>query len=294
MSVAEVLERCGGVATRKSLVLATSRLEVDRALAAGEIIRVAQGRYASPDVEEALRAAHRLGGHLSHETAALHHGWAVQHPPEQPHVTVPRGRQLGETARDGVNLHRVTLGADDIDGVATARSRTLMDCLRSLPFEAALAVADSALREGFRPQQLAALARDSRGPGARQVRRVAAAADARAANPFESVLRAHALAIPGLEVVPQVSIREPAFLGRPDLVDERLRIVLEADSFEWHGDRAALARDARRYNRLVVAGWLVLRFSWEQVMFEGDEVRATLLAVVELRTEQAKFDGRAA
>ena len=51
--------------------------------------------------------------------------------------------------------------------------------------------------------------------------------------------------LPGLTVEPQVSIRAGhEFLGRPDLVDERLGIILEADSFEWHGDRAALARDA--------------------------------------------------
>ena len=60
------------------------------------------------------------------------------------------------------------------------------------------------------------------------------------------------------------------FLGRPDLVDEHLRIVVEADSFEWHGERAALRADARRYNAFVVNGWLVLRFCWEDVMFHPD------------------------
>ena len=63
-------------------------------------------------------------------------------------------------------------------------------------------------------------------------------------------------------------IREPGLVARPDLVDDGLRIVLEADSFEWHGGRASLARDARRYNLLVVNGWVVLRFAWEQVMHE--------------------------
>ena len=39
----------------------------------------------------------------------------------------------------------------------------------------------------------------------------------------------------------------------------RRRLILEADSFEWHGSRRALVRDARRYNNFVIAGWLVLR-----------------------------------
>ena len=77
---------------------------------------------------------------------------------------------------------------------------------------------------------------------------------------------------------------------RPDLVDEDLRIVLEADSFEWHGKRASLRRDCRRYNLLVVDGWLVLRFAWEDVMHDQEFVRAVLVAITNLvvgRTESS-------
>jgi len=35
-----------------------------------------------------------------------------------------------------------------------------------------------------------------------------------------------------LDVTPQVAVHDPHFLGRPDLVDQRLEIALEADSFE--------------------------------------------------------------
>ena len=112
------------------------------------------------------------------------------------------------------------------------------------------------------------------------MRRVARCASPLAANPFESVLRAIALDVPGLSVEPQVTIRESDILVRPDLVDERLRIVLEADSFEWHGGRAALSADARRYDLLVVNGWLVLRFSYEHVMTQPDFVARVLVAAV--------------
>jgi len=119
-------------------------------------------------------------------------------------------------------------------------------------------------------------------PGARQV---AATADERAANPFESVLRAIAREVPGLEVRPQASLWHGGiFLGRPDLVDREHRIVLEADSFSWHGDRAALAHDCRRYDEMVFAGWLVLRFAYEQVMGEPAWVRRILVAATEERT----------
>lgn len=168
----------------------------------------------------------------------------------------------------------------------TSRDRTLVDRLRTEPFDSGLAVADSALRHGFSPALMAALARDARGPGSRMVRKVVEHATPEAANPFESALRAIAEDVAGLSVRPQVPIRAPEFLGRPDLVDERLGVILEADSFAWHGDRAALRRDARRYNRFVVNGWLVLRFSWEDVMFDPLWVAEVLMAVVAERTQQ--------
>ena len=96
-----------------------------------------------------------------------------------------------------------------------------------------------------------------------------------AANPFESVLRALAIEA-GLSVTPQVVVALPDGDRRPDLLDRERRLVLEADSFLWHGSRRALRRDARRYNAFVVAGWLVLRFAWEDVMHDQAYVLAVL------------------
>jgi hypothetical protein len=49
-----------------------------------------------------------------------------------------------------------------------------------------------------------------------------------------------------------------------------------------HGGRAQLSSDARRYDLLVVNGWLVLRFSYEHVMRHPDFVRRVLVAAVAL------------
>ena len=65
---------------------------------------------------------------------------------------------------------------------------------------------------------------------------------------------------------------------------QQLRIVMEADSFEWHGGRGDLARDAVRYNQLTVHGWIVLRFTWQAVMHDPDYVRRVLTAAVALAT----------
>jgi very-short-patch-repair endonuclease len=285
--VVEVLARMGGVATRAALIAATSRAEVDTALGAGDVVAVARGRYALVGADQALVAAHRLSGVASHFSAALLHGWQVRLPPEQSHVTVPRNRVVPRMSRTDVSIHWADLGPDDVLDQVTTHDRTLTDCMRTGPFDAALCVADSALRDGYGRARLLALARDLRGPGSALARRVANCADSRAANAFESMLRAIAIEVPGLRVVPQVPLRSGTrFLGRPDLVDERLGIILEADSFEWHGSRAALTRDSRRYNLFAVNGWLVLRFTWEDVVFHPLEVAAVLRAAVAERAQR--------
>jgi len=291
-SVVEALTALGGVATRGVLIGRTSRADFDGALAAGHLIRVGRGRYALAAVDEAVAVAHRLAGVLCLTSAALHWGWAVKSVPERPQVSVGRNRKITAHHRRGVDLHQLRLGADDVVDGVTSRDRTILDCLRLLPADEALAVVDSALRDGMTKTHLLALARDLRGPGSVRARQVAELGDHRAANPFESVLRAICLRVAGLEAVPQVNIRrtvgpgQTKWVGRPDLVDRRLRIVIEAESFAWHGDKDALTRDARRFNELAIDGWLVLRFSWVEVMFQPDRVAAVVEAAVAERANQ--------
>lgn len=167
----------------------------------------------------------------------------------------------------------------------TSPMRTLIDCVRTLPFGAALAIADSALRNGGCDQaelgQLATL----QGPGAVQARRVAEHANGAAANPFESVLRALCIEV-GLDATPQVPIYQDhgshtVFLGRPDLLDRGRRLILEAESYEYHGGRKDLARDCRRFNRFQLGGFRCGRFPWEDTLYDQDGVRETLLQLAE-------------
>jgi very-short-patch-repair endonuclease len=62
-------------------------------------------------------------------------------------------------------------------------------------------------------------------------------------------------------------------IGRVDLVDVAAGIVIEAESWEFHGSKEAFARDLRRYTAMVRAGWRVLRFGWDEVMHEQETVR---------------------
>jgi len=243
------------------------------------VLTDAQGRYALPAAEEAVRAAHRLTGVLSHRSAALRHGWELKTVPAQPDVTVRRNRTIAPDRRAGVALHRADLRAAELhpDGICTSVERTLVDCLRSLPFDEALAVADSALRHrSLAKTRLVELADGIRGPGAPQARDVAREASGLAANPFESALRAIAENVKGLHVEPQVWLQLDGEWMRPDLLDARHRLIIEAESFEWHGKRRSLERDCVRYNAFALVGYTVLRFSWEQVMFQPEYVERCL------------------
>ena len=111
--------------------------------------------------------------------------------------------------------------------------------------------------------------------------RVAEHADPRASGPIESVLRAICLEVPGLTVTPQVRLeRSGRFMAIVDLADERLRLVIEAEGFEFHGDRGGFDRDCHRYDELVADGWVVLRFTWEHIMRRDRWVTEILTATV--------------
>jgi len=220
--------------------------EIRRALDRGRIVRVGRGLYVLPDLSAPRTAAASVGGVLSHLSAAREMGLAVLRTPDPIHVTVPRGSHRSSPA--GVRLHHAPLRPDEI-------RRTL-------------AVADSALRQGLLGRQdlLEAVA-ERRGPGRAKLRRVAEHASDEAASALESGLRA-AVIDAGIEgFLPQLRIRLPGHRTvAVDLGDPSRKIALEADSYTHHGGRREFRMDCRRYNELVCAGWLVLRFPWEDVL----------------------------
>ena len=275
----------GGVGARKPLVESVGKRALRSAVATGIVVRVGRGRYALPDLDYSVTEAARLSATVSHRSAALRHAWSVATAPEQPELTVPRKRHLGSARRGEVALRWRDLPAAAVDRTSgvpvTTPAQTVIDCARDLPWSEALAVADSALRSGtVSRDQLRQAAEAVRTTGRARVLRVVEAADARAANAFESVLRSIALDVPGLHVEPQLRIDERGLRITPDLVDRERRLVIEAESWAFHGHRKALHADCGRYNALVVRGWTVLRFSWEHVMLEPGYVREVLLAFV--------------
>lgn len=279
----------GGAAARGELVRRCGRRAVDRALREGVLVRVARGRYALATASAAVRAAATLGGVLSMRSAAQRHGWSQKKVPDLPDVTFPRTRHLPRDARALVVPHWSYLAPGDVvDGVTSVR-RTLIDCMRMLPLDESLPIVESALRVGdVTRAELQAIAADMRGRGRTRAIGVAEMATARTANAYESTLRAIAATVPGLDVEPQGPVVVgPGTVRHADLVDRRLGIVIEAESFAWHGQAAALTRDCVRYNAFSAAGWIVIRFSWYQVMHQPAYVLRVLAEAVALARRHA-------
>ncbi len=285
MDVGQALLEVGGITDARTLLTVCTRRELTAAVTAGQVVRVGRGRYALPGVDEHRRAAASLHGALHRVSAARRWGWKVKLPPERPQVVVPRGRNVTTARRAEVELRWGLLSAAELEAGVTSRVRTVLDCARFEPFDAALAVADSALRDGVtRTALLLACARLPR-TGRSRAFRVVELATGEAANPFESVTRAILEDVAGAHFEPQVWVGN---LGRADLVDRRLRVAVECDSFEFHSDPASLNSDIERYNAFVCEGHLLVRVGWKHAMFAPDYVRATVGAVIGARERSAR------
>jgi very-short-patch-repair endonuclease len=314
-----ILQRVGSSARFADLSGLTTAWSIRTALERGQICRVAKGVYALPEAASDLTVARANGGILSRESAALHHGFQVVTRPLVPHVTIgrtqrrrttdlacilhktddpwfggstlggsnPTGSAVGSDAAGG--LGHVPLGFGEANrpsatawlGKATSPLRTVLDCARYLPFGEALAVADSAVRSAkVQPEILKEAAQALRGAGRRKAIRVADLLDGRSESALESMLRARLIEAGITGFIPQYTISgDRGFTARVDLANPQLRIVLEADSFAFHGTRAALRKDCRRHVNLAMCGWLLLRYSWEDVMLDDDWVGESLTAI---------------
>lgn len=287
LAATEAVRQLGGSASRTEILRHSTRSSLRKAIEAGELRRLVRGRYVLPDLSPADQAAAATHGLVSHESAAQYWKLEMLTQPAEAHVTVaPHTRHR---PRRGVVLHYSEVSGPDDHGAVTSPVRTVLDCARTLPLAQALSIADSALRRALvTTEDLVVAAHRLKGPGRQSIIRVAESADSRAANPFESGLRAILIGsgIRGFE--PQCEVQLPSGSIWVDLGDAERRIALEADSFAFHGSKEALLRDCRRYDELISAGWLVLRFGYEHVTLESDWSTLMIKETCALRERAAR------
>ncbi|MGY1822479.1 DUF559 domain-containing protein [Geodermatophilus sp. SYSU D00079] len=221
------------------------------------------------------------GAVASHRTAAAL--WGLEIPLEdrddrRVDLTVPTTARV--VSRRDRRVHRIALGIEDVARrgavPVTSPARTWRDLAGVLEPAALLAVTDQLLDGTCSRADLARqLARRPRGRGSARARDTLPVADPRAESPMESVLRwlLHAARLPAPDLQYVVRDASGTVLGRADLAWPEQRVIVEFDG-DGHRERDVFVHDLRRQNRLVAAGWTVLRFTSADVLGRPDEVIA--------------------
>jgi hypothetical protein len=281
VDAAVALEQMGGYATRQALLAAGVRRHgLTRAVDDGRVVRLRRGVYGLglPDgVTRLAAAAVALNAVVSHDSAAVLWGLEMAHRPGQ-RVTVPRNRSRARF--EGVRVTRADVGETDVRGElrVTSVARTVLDCAAVLPLDEAVTIADSALRQGLvTPAELATAAGRVRGRHAGRVLRVARLADPRCGSVLESLLRVLLVCAGLAPEETQLVVRDGrAVVARVDFAYLTARLLVEADGYEFHRERADYRRDRRRANAFCRLDWSLLRFSWEDVRHDPDYVVAAV------------------
>lgn len=191
-------------------------------------------------------------------TAAWLHGLDL--PPCDPiEVVIPRA--AGVAARSGILVHRANLEASDVvvrHGLrATSIRRTLADLARRVDPVEVVVLIDAALCK-----RLLAID-DLTEP--RRLRKLALLADGRSESPMESRLRVLLIrsGLPRPESQVELYDGGGLRLARVDLFYPAARLIIEYDG-GTHRD--SLVADNRRQNRLLAAGYRLLRFTAADVL----------------------------
>lgn len=88
----------------------------------------------------------------------------------------------------------------------------------------------------------------------------------------------------------QYEIRDgQGFVARVDLAYPSQRLAIEADGYRYHSGQQVWERDLARRNALGSLGWMLLHFSFKQVVHRGGEVISTIASALERRNFGAKW-----
>lgn len=192
-------------------------------------------------------------------------------------ATIPRGP--GSTARSWLKVRRAELSEEEVvirQGLrVTSVPRTLSDLARVLPVVEAVVLADAFLHEKLTTvAELDAYAAARVGnKGAVARRRVLVLCEPAAESPMETRLRL-LLELNGLpRPLAQAVLRDRffRFIARVDLYYPEQRLAIE---FDGGVHRDTLVEDNRRQNRILAAGYNLLRFTTADVRGTPDAVVA--------------------
>lgn len=272
------LEIVGGVCTVEAALEHLTRRELRRLRGEGALRTPQRGWLALADTSSDTTRSLELGGVVTCVSALRDHGLWTPHGEQQLHIRVRRNSHGARVARaedrDGVVVHRLHERLQEeappfgVDSVQT----TLAVASGCVSADDLIAAADAALSQGkIQPDALLEVAAELPRPRRRVLERASALSGSGTESMFAALLR-HA---------------HIAFVQQPELLPDEFfdfligrSLVIEIDSLEWHGSRKQMANDRRRDAALTALGYRVVRFTYEQVMFEREQVLQTVLDLV--------------
>lgn len=211
---------------------------------------------------------------VSHQSAALLWGAPLMSLPPKVHLTLRSGHK---------NRHRQAIlhsarpelfaTSHELCGIrVTDPYTTIADCGKALPVYEGLAIADFFLRHHhLSPAHVRAYLENLRGPGAGKIRIIGRLMSAASESPLESfaIFRLYEA---GLEMPSQQYelITPSGRLYRADAAWPDLGVLLEVDGLHkyfgaYRPVEAQLRNDMLRQRELELAGWTVVRATWEDV-----------------------------
>jgi hypothetical protein len=210
--------------------------------------------------------------------------WGIQVGDARTFLVVPPGRHPRVAA---ARLLYDRLDRDEVwirDGAAvTSRPRAVVDCLRVMRETDALNLLDRSLQEGWisiedLTERVRGLAGRRGAPRlARLVGQVADGTRSAAERRTTGLLKRAGIEGWAANVV----LRDDrGVIGVGDVVFEEARVVVEVDGWAYHIGPKRFQRDRARQNRLVAAGWTVLRFTWRDLTERPEHVVATIASIL--------------
>ncbi|TVR17301.1 MAG: DUF559 domain-containing protein [Nitriliruptor sp.] len=287
--------RQAGVISRGDLVIAGwSQSGIDRALSNGRLVRIVSGVYrvaGSPSSRRysqvAALTACAPDGYLARHTAAELHGLLPVAPgPLQ--LVMPHHRKAPALPPDlAVVTRSRTLSPDEVvarEGLQlTSAARTILDLAPTLDSSALAELVATGLRLRVVDETELSGVVDAhpaaRGRGRLLTALELLAEDGRHARAEVEIAALTAILGAGLPR-PVVGLRivdhTGAFVAEVDLGYPKARLALEIDGYRWHSTPAQKLADEERQNRIILAGWSVLRFSAQVVRREPEVLVAAV------------------
>jgi Protein of unknown function (DUF559) len=221
---------------------------------------------------------------ISHETAGLLHGFPLSRPIGSAQVIT----QARDDSGRNITVHRLRLDQREICSISpglpvTSKARTALDLLSAMATADGLdlwawvssrAILDVGALEAAIVRRLHWYGRSRL---THLLKLVRGGAVSGAEFLLHSLLREAGVTgwVAGVEIADAGGI-----IGVVDLLFGAVKVIVEVDGFRAHSSPKTFVTDRRRQIRLMMAGYLVLRFTWDDLTHHPDAVIAQIRRAV--------------